>query len=289
MECRTATLIIGGLALAMMLPALPSAAQQSAPPTSNRVALVIGEGAYRSGALPAAPNDAGLVAETLAGAGFDVTGARDLDGDGLRGAVRDFLARAGATGPDGIALVYVAGRALQFDGDNYFEPIDARLARPSDIPIETLRLGDLDRALAALPIQAKVVVVDGAYAGQPADLGLPPGLALVEAEQGELLAFNAAPGTVAPKTSGPYGIYAQSLRPGDEAGRRSGRGCVRPPAAFGRDRDGRSRGALGLGQAHARFQVLRPGRRRTARRKRPDPVFRPAEASVAGFPTRPGL
>ncbi len=211
MECRTATLIIGGLALAMMLPALPSAAQQSAPPTSNRVALVIGEGAYRSGALPAAPNDAGLVAETLAGAGFDVTGARDLDGDGLRGAVRDFLARAGATGPDGIALVYVAGRALQFDGDNYFEPIDARLARPSDIPIETLRLGDLDRALAALPIQAKVVVVDGAYAGQPGDLGLPPGLALVEAEQGELLAFNAAPGTVAPKTSGPYGIYAQSL------------------------------------------------------------------------------
>ncbi len=210
MKTRIATLIGGGLALTMAV-TNTSSAQQVAPPTSNRVALVIGEGAYRSGALPAAPNDAGLVAETLAGAGFDVTGARDLDGDGLRGAVRDFLAKAGATGPDGIALVYFAGRALQFDGDNYFEPIDARLARPSDVPIETLRLGDLDRALAALPIQAKVVVVDGAYAGQPADVGLPPGLALVEAEQGELLAFNTAPGTVAPKTAGPYGIYAQSF------------------------------------------------------------------------------
>ena len=182
MKTRFAMLIGGGLALTMAMATTPAAAQQAAPPTSNRVALVIGEGAYRSGALPAAPNDAGLVAETLAGAGFDVTGARDLDGDGLRGAVRDFLTKAGATGPDGIALVYLAGRALQFDGDNYFEPVDARLSRPSDVPIETLRLGDLDRALAALPIQAKVVVVDGAYAGQPADLGLPPGLALVEAE-----------------------------------------------------------------------------------------------------------
>ena len=211
MTTRVAALIGGGLALTVTVMATPSSAQQAAPPPSNRVALVIGEGAYRSGALPAAPNDAGLVAETLAGAGFDVTGARDLDGDGLRGAVRDFLAKAGAAGPDGIALVYLAGRALQFDGDNYFEPVDARLARPSDVPIETLRLGDLDRALAALPIEAKVVVIDGAYAGPPADLGLPAGLALVEAEQGELLAFNTAPGTEAPRTEGPYGIYAQSF------------------------------------------------------------------------------
>ncbi len=211
MKTRVVTLIGGGLALAMAAMTIPTSAQQAAPPTSNRVALVIGEGAYGSGGLPAAPNDAGLVAETLAGAGFDVTGARDLDGDGLRGAVRDFLAKAGAAGPDGIAVVYLAGRALQFDGDNYFEPVGSRLARPSDVPIETLRLGDFDRALAALPIQAKVVVVDGAYAGPPAGLGLPPGLALVEAEQGELLAFNTAPGTEAPKTAGNYGTYAQSL------------------------------------------------------------------------------
>ena len=128
MTTRVATLIGGGLALTLAAMVTPSLAQQAAPPASNRVALVIGEGAYRSGALPAAPNDAGLVAETLAGAGFDVTGARDLDCDGLRGAVRDFLAKAGAAGPDGIALVYLAGRALQFDGDNYFEPVGSRLA-----------------------------------------------------------------------------------------------------------------------------------------------------------------
>ncbi len=201
------------VALALAVPAAASTARaQGAPAT--RVALVIGEGAYRTGPLPAAPDDAGLVAQVLAGAGFDVTGARDLDGDGLRRAFRAFLDRAGAAGPDGIAVVYFAGRAVQSDGDDYLVPVDARLARPADVPIEALRLADFTHALAALPIQARVVVVDGAYSGGAAAGGPPsgaPGLALVDAEQGELLAFNAAPGTVAPATAGPYGAYAQAL------------------------------------------------------------------------------
>src|SRR6266540_3903575 len=37
------------------------------------------------------------------------------------------------------------------------------------------------------------------------------GLALVEPEPGMLIAFNAAPGTVAPEAQGPYGPYAQAL------------------------------------------------------------------------------
>ncbi len=206
------------VALALAAPAAASPARAQ-PAPSTRVALVIGEGAYRAGPLPAAPDDAGLVAQVLAGAGFDVTGARDLDGDGLRRAFRDFLDRAGAAGPDGIAVVYFAGRAVQSDGDDFLVPVDARLAHPADVPIESLRLADFTHALAALPIQARVVVVDGAYpggsaAGGSAAGGPPssaPGLALVEAEQGELLAFNAAPGTVAPATAGPYGAYAQAL------------------------------------------------------------------------------
>ena len=196
-----------GLALGLAVTAIGPLRAQPAP--SSRVALVIGEGAYRSGPLASAANDAGLVAQVLAGAGFDVTGARDLDGDGLRRAVRDFLDKAGAAGPDGIAVVYVAGRAIQSDGDDYLVPVDARLARPADVPIEALRLADIAHALAGLPIEARLVIVDGAYPGGPA--GSAPGLALMEAEQGELLAFNAAPGTAAPAPSGPYGTYAQAL------------------------------------------------------------------------------
>ncbi len=187
---------------------LPARAQSDA---GVRLALVIGNGAYREAPLPTAANDAGLVAQTLAAAGFDVTGARDLGGDDLRAAFRDFLGKAGASGPDGIAVVYLAGRAVQVDGENYFVPVDAKIAHEADVPIETLRLADFNRALAALPIRAKVVLIDGAYADAAAPGPLAAGLALMEAEQGELLAFNAAPGTAAPIPSQSYGIYAQTL------------------------------------------------------------------------------
>ena len=43
--------------------------------------------------------------------------------------------------------------------------------------------------------------------GQP----LASGLAIVDAPENTLVAFNAAPGTIAPDEKGPYGAYAQSL------------------------------------------------------------------------------
>jgi hypothetical protein len=64
-----------------------SAAGASAEP---RLALVIGEGAYRTGELPTAANDAGLVAQTLQSAGFEVVQGRDLGANELRQIVRDF-------------------------------------------------------------------------------------------------------------------------------------------------------------------------------------------------------
>src|ERR1700730_8931139 len=56
--------------------------------TEKRMALVIGTGASQTGALATPANDAGLIAQTLQAAGFDVVGARDLDEDSLRHAFR---------------------------------------------------------------------------------------------------------------------------------------------------------------------------------------------------------
>jgi uncharacterized caspase-like protein len=73
----------------------------SAAQSEQRIALVIGNAAYQQGALPTTANDAGLVAQTLQAAGFDVVGARDLDGDTLRHTLRDFIQKAAASGPAG--------------------------------------------------------------------------------------------------------------------------------------------------------------------------------------------
>src|SRR6516225_6010675 len=198
--------------LAGALPSAPAAeAQQTAP--NPRIALVIGNATYRDQALATTANDAGLIAQTLQAAGFDVVGARDLDGQSLRTAFRDFLNKAATAGPDMQAFVYLSGRAIQYNGDNYFVPVDASINHDADMPIEAFRISDFSHALAAVPGRARIIVIDGARASPyPAQgAALAPGLALVDPEPGELIAFNAAPGTLAGDEQGPYGVYAKTL------------------------------------------------------------------------------
>jgi uncharacterized caspase-like protein len=131
----------------------------------------------------------------------------------LRHAFRDFVEKAMASGPDTVAFIYVSGYGLQLEGENYFVPIDARIARDSEVAFETLRISDYTRPLAALKLKANIVVLDAARANPFAHSGplLAGGLSLVEPEPGVLIAFNSAPGTVAPEGQGPYGPYAQAL------------------------------------------------------------------------------
>src|SRR6202790_4000705 len=179
----------------------------------KRIALVVGDGAYAKSPLATAANDAGLIAQTLQAAGFDVVGARDLDGDALRGSFRDFIQKAQASGPGTVAMVYLSGYGMQLAGENYFIPVDSTVNRETDVPIEGLRIGDYVRQLASLPLKASIVVLDAARRQPFVEGGQPmaSGLALVEPDARMLIAFNAAPGTVAPDEPGPYGVYAQSL------------------------------------------------------------------------------
>ena len=179
----------------------------------KRIALVIGEAAYKEHPLATTANDAGLIAQNLQAAGFDVTGARDLDEDGLRRALRDFLDKAGASGPETVAFVYFVGLGLQLDGENYLIPVDAAIARDADISLRAARLSDYLKPLAALGLKTTVVVIDAARANPFALAGQPiaGGLALFEPGPNLLLAYNAAPGTIAPAETGPYGAYAHGL------------------------------------------------------------------------------
>lgn len=187
----------------------PARAQQQ----EKRIALVVGNGAYAKSPLATTANDAGLIAQTLQAAGFDVVGARDLDGDTLRKSFRDFIQKAQASGPGTVAMIYLAGYGVQLAGENYFIPVDSNITRDTDIPTEGLRISDYARQLASVPLKANIVVLDAARAQPFVEGGQPiaSGLALVEPDPNMLIAFNAAPGTVAPEEPGPYGIYAQSL------------------------------------------------------------------------------
>ena len=200
------------LALAWLAASLFCVASAAAA-AERRIALVIGESAYEGKPIETAANDAGLIAQTLQAAGFDVSGARDLDEDSLRGSLRDFLEKARNVGPDGVAFIYFAGAGAQLEGDNYLLPVGAPIARDADIPLHGARVSDYLKPLASTGLKTAVIVLDAARAlpypiqGQP----LAGGLALYEPGPSLLLAFNAAPGTIAPQEPGPYGVYAHAL------------------------------------------------------------------------------
>jgi uncharacterized caspase-like protein len=179
----------------------------------TRFALVIGNSDYRAGALSTPANDAGLVADALTAAGFTVTGAANLDQATLRETIREFIDQVSAAGPDAVALVYFAGYGLQFNGDNYFVPVDANIQRDADVPLQALRISDFTQPLAGLPARVKIVILDAARENPFARSGEPlaSGLVLIDPVPGIAFAFNAAPGTVGPNEPGPYGAYATAL------------------------------------------------------------------------------
>ncbi|MBV8699094.1 MAG: caspase family protein, partial [Bradyrhizobium sp.] len=204
---------IGLAALIVAALVAPAAAQgpQAGSQSEKRIALVIGDGAYANGPLATAANDAGLIAQTLQAAGFDVVGARDLDGDALRKSFRDFIQKAAASGPGTVAMIYLSGYGIQYAGENYFVPVDSNISRDTDIPVEGLRMSDYMRQFGTLQLKAGIVVLDAAHQQPFVQSQIASGLALVEPDARMLIAFNAAPGTVAPAEQGNFGAYAQAL------------------------------------------------------------------------------
>ena len=92
---------------------------------AERVALVIGNGDYRTTSkLRNAPNDANDIANVLQDLGFDVVLGTDLTRQGMETKIREFSRKlAGAQ----VGLFFYAGHGMQFKGENYLVPIDARL------------------------------------------------------------------------------------------------------------------------------------------------------------------
>ncbi|WP_457092280.1 caspase family protein [Microvirga sp. P5_D2] len=179
----------------------------------QRLALVVGQSAYERNPLATAANDAGLIAQTLTSAGFEVIQGRDLNATDLRRVVRDFLDKAQVLEQDSAVVVYVSGYGVQLEGENYLLPVDARIQRDADVPIEGFRVSDLVRSLQQTPAQIRIVIGDMArdYPFPPGGEPIARGLALTDPPSGFLMAFSSAPNITAQDGQGPYGAYATAL------------------------------------------------------------------------------
>ena len=98
---------------------------------NDRIALVIGNADYQHAtALETPVNDALKMADALDRLGFQVKMAQNCTISEFQRVLRGFSERiAGAS----VALFYYSGHALQYDGDNYLIPVDARLEAVDDL------------------------------------------------------------------------------------------------------------------------------------------------------------
>ena len=118
--------------------ALAGVASTAAAAEGRRVALVIGNGAYRNvPALLNPPNDASDIAAALKRLGFTVTLATNAGFDDMR---RGLIALGRDAAGAEMAAVYFAGHGMEINGENWLIPIDAELKRDTDAANEAINL-----------------------------------------------------------------------------------------------------------------------------------------------------
>ncbi|WP_456623554.1 MULTISPECIES: caspase family protein [unclassified Bradyrhizobium] len=209
---RNLLLASGLLALSQLMTPTDAAAEA-------RLALVIGQSAYRTvPELPNAANDAKGMTELLGNAGFNVTTASNLAQNEMRQAISDFAGKVSASGADTVALVFYAGHGLQIDGENYLVPVDLDPKREADIPLQGVRLNDLLNTLGALPTRARIFMLDACRNNPfPALSGAGHGLAIVDTKAGapgSFISYSTSPGAEAEDGSGidsPYTTAALTV------------------------------------------------------------------------------
>jgi uncharacterized caspase-like protein len=191
--------------------------------TESRIALVIGNGAYRAAPLKNPPRDAAAVARTLRTLGYDVTLRQDTTLREMIESLREFSVRAPKAA---VRMLFYAGHGVQVKGRNYLVPVDADPRSEDEVQRQSADVGEFVDRLSAIRSGANIVVLDACrvnpFAGGvivgPDGRRLkfrgatPGGLAPLEAPVGTLVAFSTAPNGVAlDGKSGDHSVYARHL------------------------------------------------------------------------------
>ena len=176
----------------------------------QRLALVIGNAAYKEAPLSNPLNDAADVARVLEASGFTVIRRENATLREMHLALREFGDRLGR---QSTGLFYFAGHGMQVRGRNYLIPVDADIAREDEVAFAALDLGAVMEKLDSAKNPVNVVVLD-ACRNNPFGTRLAAtakGLAQVDAPPGTLIAFATAPGSTSADGAGRNGLYTQHL------------------------------------------------------------------------------
>ena len=190
------------------LPCLHAQPASTSAPAERKAALVIGNAAYRVGALKNPVNDAQAVAAQLRELGFEVVLRENAP---LRDMIETFRQFSMTAQSAQVRVLFYAGHGVQVKGRNYLLPVDTEIRSEDEVAAKSADLTELLERFGAMKQGINIVILDacrnnpfsGAEIVGPDGRRLkfrgatPAGLARVEAPLGSMVAFSTAPGGVA--------------------------------------------------------------------------------------------
>ena len=199
-------------ALAASPPALALPNTWAASADASRLALVIGNGAYRDAPLANPVNDGRAMAELIGHAGFTVSSLQNASRADMITAIQRFgdIVRRPETRE---VIFYYAGHGAQLDWRNYLLPVDAEVNSAEEIKQRCIDLGQLLGEFGEAKGKTFIIILD-ACRNNPFGNAYRPqqkGLSQFDAPAGSLLAYATAPGQVASDGAGKNGLYTENL------------------------------------------------------------------------------
>lgn len=187
---------------------------QAASPTQTvqRLALVIGNGDYKTQRLANAANDGRDMAQALRALGFEVIEKIDASLQDMEEAIAAF---GKALQKGGVGLFYYAGHGVQVAGRNYLIPVDARIESESDVKYKAVDPGLVMGKMEDAESGVNIVILD-ACRNNPfgrafrRSLGS-RGLAQMDAPRGTLIVYATSPGAEASDGDERNGMFTKYL------------------------------------------------------------------------------
>lgn len=179
--------------------------------TEKRMALVIGNAAYRYGqSLKNTTNDAVLMSQTLEQMGFKVTRLLDATLLQMQNAIINFSKELPK---HNVALFYYAGHGMEADGVNYLIPVDAKVEEKGRLRYEAINIDDVVMHLDRFPNNTNIVILD-ACRNNPflvSERGAGRGFVAITPASGTIIGFATSPRQTASDGTEGNGLYTKEL------------------------------------------------------------------------------
>ena len=191
--------------------------------TERRIALVIGNGNYKSSPLRNTVNDASDISSRLTSMGFAVSKGTNMSRKDMYNAIRAF---GNDLKKGGVGLFYYSGHGMQVKGKNYLIPVGVNIQSEDEVEFEAIDAGMVMRKMESAGNTMNMVFLD-ACRDNPFARSFrtsSQGLAQMDAPSGSLIVYATAPGSVASDGKGRNGIFTKNLllhlsTPGLEVGK----------------------------------------------------------------------